>query len=169
MRADLREAHALMTLARHRCASCVGTGRSARAICNCVHRTVFRGCLRQYHGAGWYLDGVSYGYGCGIGIRSAEYRADFWLIARRHLDPLRWRVFEAHFLRRMQWRECCRELRMDRGTFFHAVYRIEQRLGRVFRELRPYALFPADVYFGNPDRLVDLYLSGSYNWMYAAA
>ena len=36
---------------------------------------------------------------------------------------------------------------MDRGNFFHAVYRIEQKLGKVFRELKPYALFPLDEYF----------------------
>jgi hypothetical protein len=36
---------------------------------------------------------------------------------------------------------------MDRGNFFHAVYRIEQKLGRVFRELEPYALFPVNEYF----------------------
>jgi hypothetical protein len=37
---------------------------------------------------------------------------------------------------------------MDRGAFFHAVYRIEQRLGRVFAELEPYALYPLSEYFG---------------------
>ena len=28
---------------------------------------------------------------------------------------------------------------MDRGNFFHSVYRIEQKLGKVFRELHPTA------------------------------
>jgi hypothetical protein len=37
---------------------------------------------------------------------------------------------------------------MDRGTFFHSIYRIEQRLGRVFAELEPYALYPLSEYFG---------------------
>jgi hypothetical protein len=37
---------------------------------------------------------------------------------------------------------------MDRGTFFHSIYRIEQRLGRVFAELEPYALYPVSEYFG---------------------
>ncbi len=36
---------------------------------------------------------------------------------------------------------------MDRGSFFHEVYRIEQKLGKTFRELEPYALFPLDEYF----------------------
>ena len=39
---------------------------------------------------------------------------------------------------------------MDRGDFFHAVDRIEQKLGRVFRQLEPYALFPVDDYFHGP-------------------
>ena len=43
-------------------------------------------------------------------------------------------------------------LKMDRGTFFHAVYRIQQKLGRVFREVEPYALFPLDEYFGGTAR-----------------
>jgi hypothetical protein len=37
---------------------------------------------------------------------------------------------------------------LDRGTFFHSIYRIEQRLGRVFAELEPYALYPLSEYFG---------------------
>jgi hypothetical protein len=37
---------------------------------------------------------------------------------------------------------------MDRGNFFHAVYRIQQQLGRAFRETKPFALFPLDEYFG---------------------
>jgi hypothetical protein len=41
---------------------------------------------------------------------------------------------------------------MDRGNFFHSVYRIQQKLGRVFRELQPYALYPLDEYFGGSVR-----------------
>jgi len=36
----------------------------------------------------------------------------------------------------------------DRGTFFHCVYRVEQKLGRTFREVQPYSLYPLDEYFG---------------------
>jgi hypothetical protein len=43
---------------------------------------------------------------------------------------------------------------MDRGNFFHSVYRIEQKLGRGFRELEPYALFPLDEYFNGPSRSI---------------
>jgi len=44
-------------------------------------------------------------------------------------------------------------MKIDRGTFFHSVYRIEQRLGRVFRELQPYGLYPLDEYFRGARRL----------------
>jgi hypothetical protein len=44
-------------------------------------------------------------------------------------------------------------LGIDRGNFFHAVYRIEQKLGRIFRELTPYPLFPVDDYFHGPSRI----------------
>lgn len=45
------------------------------------------------------------------------------------------------------WRLCTRRLQLDRGSFFHAVYRIQERLGRTFKELEPYALYPLDEYF----------------------
>jgi hypothetical protein len=32
------------------------------------------------------------------------------------------------------------------------VYRIQQKLGKVFRELQPYALYPLDEYFGGTIR-----------------
>ena len=57
------------------------------------------------------------------------------------------RLFRYHFLLGADWTLCTRKLGMSRGNFFHAVYRIEQKLGRVFRELQPYPLFPLDDYF----------------------
>jgi hypothetical protein len=38
-------------------------------------------------------------------------------------------------------------MKIDRGIFFHSVYRIQQKFGRVFRGLEPYSLFPLDEYF----------------------
>ena len=45
------------------------------------------------------------------------------------------------------WKLCCVKLNFDRGEFFHEAYRIEQKLGRIFREIEPHALFPVDQYF----------------------
>lgn len=74
--------------------------------------------------------------------------ADFYLVTKRTLDAFEFQLFRFHFLLGADWKLCCRRLKIDRGRFFHAVYRIEQKLGRVFRELQPYALFPLDEYFG---------------------
>ncbi|MFL6464752.1 MAG: hypothetical protein ACJ73N_10135 [Bryobacteraceae bacterium] len=41
---------------------------------------------------------------------------------------------------------------MERGAFFHEAYRIEQKLGRTFRELKPFSLFPLDEYFNSTGR-----------------
>jgi hypothetical protein len=43
-------------------------------------------------------------------------------------------------------------MNIDRGSFFHHVYNIEDRLGRVFAELTPYALYPVAEYFSGVDR-----------------
>jgi hypothetical protein len=79
------------------------------------------------------------------GYPKSEYMADFLSIARRTLgtDSIGFRVFTQHFERGHDWKICCRRLGMDRGSFFHEVYRVEAKLGRAFREVQPFALFPA--------------------------
>ena len=78
--------------------------------------------------------------------------ADFCLVSRRNLSEDEHRLFRYHFLLGADWTLCTGKLGMSRGNFFHAVYRIEQKLGRVFRELQPYPLFPLDDYFNGPSR-----------------
>jgi hypothetical protein len=41
---------------------------------------------------------------------------------------------------------------LDRGTLFHMVYRVEEKLGRAFAELKPYPLFPVADYFAGTVR-----------------
>jgi hypothetical protein len=41
---------------------------------------------------------------------------------------------------------------MDRGSFFHVAYRIQRKLGRAFKEMQPYPLFPLNDYFGGEQR-----------------
>ena len=74
--------------------------------------------------------------------------ADFCLISKRELTPFEHEIFRYHFLLGADWKLCCRQLKVDRGNFFHAVYRIQQKLGRTFATLEPYALYPVDEYFG---------------------
>ncbi len=82
------------------------------------------------------------------GRKDEEYIADFCLVSKRYLEEDEYKLFRYHFLLGADWKLCCRFLKMDRGVFFHNVYRIQPKLGRVFRELQPCALFPLDEYFG---------------------
>jgi hypothetical protein len=68
-------------------------------------------------------------------------------VSRRVLTDYEHTIFRYHFLLGADWKLCCRKLEMDRGNFFHSVYRIEQALGRAFRELQPCPLYPLHEYF----------------------
>jgi hypothetical protein len=81
------------------------------------------------------------------GRKNEEYIADFCLVSRRALTEADYQIFKFHFLLGADWRLCTRRLNIDRGSFFHSVYRIEEKLGRTYRELEPYGLFPLDEYF----------------------
>jgi hypothetical protein len=122
-----------------------------------VFRAIFRTCFnrfREFCADADHIGTVSLDFCRGRDGRRTysrkreEYVADFCLVSRRVLDDYEHRLFRFHFVLGADWRLCCRQLRMDRGTFFHEIYKIEQRLGRVFAELRPYALFPLSEYFG---------------------
>lgn len=84
------------------------------------------------------------------GRKDEEFAADFCLVSKRFLTESEYRILRYHFLLGADWKLCCQRFKIDRGTFFHSVYRIQQKLGRAFRELEPYALFPLDEYFHGP-------------------
>jgi hypothetical protein len=156
-----------LALARHNCTHCHGSGlrlgrKEVLAPCNCVLRTIFRVCYDRFVRCATqepYLSRTSQEPGLGRtrpttwGRKDEEYVADFCLVSRRTLDDVEHRLFRYHFILGADWKLCTRRLGIDRGTFFHAVYRIEEKLGRVFRELEPYSLFPLDEYFHGPSRL----------------
>lgn len=148
-------------LAKTTCALCHGYGlrliRGGKEVpCNCVFRAVFRACFHRFRECATrekHMSTVTLEFCPGregrrsYSRKTEEYVADFCLVSRRTLDDLEHRVFRFHFLLGADWKLCCRQMRIDRGNFFHAVYRIEQKLGRAFAELEPYALFPVDEYF----------------------
>lgn len=157
----------ILALAKETCTQCQGYGlrRSSRkgpaSPCNCVLRGIFKACyarfrqciMKQQHVSTVRLEQVG-GKDRRMtwGRKDEEYVADFCLVSRRVLDEEEYRIFRFHYLLGADWRLCCRRLNMDRGTFFHSVYRIQQKLGKVFRELEPYALYPLDEYFGGTVR-----------------
>lgn len=159
-------------LASTKCVHCHGLGlREARGKmvpCACVFRSIFRACYARFRKCVEQekrYSRVSLEYsprGCRRitwGMKNEEYMADFYLVSRRHLTPEEWRLFRYHFLLGADSKLCIRKLKVDRGQFFHMVYRIEEKLGRVFRELQPYSLYPLDEYFHgrteNPWRSMD--------------
>ena len=155
-----------LAVAKQSCTHCLGNGirlvRNGKEVpCNCVFRAVFRACYNRFRecvASGTHTSTVTLEPCHGReGRRSysrkrEEYMADFCLVSRRVLDEYEYRIFKYHFLLGADWKLCCRQMKIDRGTFFHSVYRIEQRLGRTFVELKPYALFPLDEYFGSTPR-----------------
>lgn len=152
-----------LALASHDCVYCNGLGLKTRKRsgemqpCGCVLRMVFNTVVGRYR----YIQQTQArsSYCTPMMIKhgrehkrvwsraNEEFCADFYLVAKRSLDGQEWKIFETHILARNDWRHCTRILGMDRGNFFHAVYRIQQKLGRIFMALRPYALFPIDEYF----------------------
>lgn len=129
--------------------------------CACVLRSIFRACYDHFRRCVTEersLTRVTLETGSGRkpvtswGRKDEEFVADFCLVTKRYLDNLEYKVFKIHFLLGADWRLCCRRLNVDRGNFFHTVYRVQEKLGRVFRELEPYALFPVDEYYYGPPR-----------------
>jgi hypothetical protein len=153
-----------LALAQHDCSFCFGLGMRAGknykwTPCNCVLRSIFRACLHRFHDCIGNGGGVSQ---CAYvaqerrshvwSMKGQEYVADFSLVARRVLNDNEYRLFKFHCLYGAPWHVCAPLLHFNRGEFFHEVYRIQQKLGRRFRELQPYALYPLDEYFGGTVR-----------------
>ena len=153
-------------LAKASCNYCHGYGllpvlRGEESPCNCVFRAIFRACYRRFwecvslgahtNAVTWERCGGPTGYRA-YSRKREEFMADFCLVSQRTLEDNENRVFRHHFLLGADWRLCCRQLHIDRGTYFHLIYNIENRLGRVFAELSPYALYPVAEYFSGMDR-----------------
>ena len=150
-----------LVLANPTCSFCHGQGifstrRRDSAPCNCVLRAIFRACYRRFRHC---VEKEKFMTKASLTITSSkerrltwgrkdeEYIADFYLVSKRSLDPFEYRVFKYHFLLGADWKLCTRKLGIDKGAFFHQVYRIQSKLGRVFRELKPYPLYPLNEYF----------------------
>lgn len=148
-------------LASPQCTTCHGMGlrigkRGKEVPCNCVMRSIFRACFRRFRQCvekEKHLSQCTFQFTGGRdtkmvwGRKNEEYIADFLMMVRRHLDDSEYRVFRFHYLLGADWRLCCMKLKLDRGNFFHYIYRLEARLGRAFREEQPYGLYPLDEYF----------------------
>ena len=149
-------------IARVSCKYCQGNGtrlvRNTREVpSNCIFRAAFRACLNRFRecaARGAHASTVSLDLSGGRESRRSysrkteEFMADFCLVSQRVLNDFDHKVFRYHFLLGADWKLCCRQMKMDRGLFFHTIYKIEQQLGRAFAELEPYPLYPVTEYFG---------------------
>ncbi|HUB34477.1 MAG TPA: hypothetical protein VMA31_15670 [Bryobacteraceae bacterium] len=135
--------------------------RGADKPCSCIFRAIFKLCYSRFcefaaaeeqpgsvsldsaHGPSGYR---SYSF------KRQEYVADFCLAARRALTEPEYKLFRYTFLLGADSQLCCRYLGMERGYYFHAVYRLEAKLGRYFAEIEPYPLYPVDEYMGGTVR-----------------
>ena len=152
-----------IAIAKQSCTQCHGFGLRGKSSrngsempCNCVLRAIFRSCYTRFRLCLAKEKRISQARFEIIGgperravwgRKDEEYVADFCLVSRRALNDSEYRIFRLHFLLGADWKLCCRQLNLDRGAFFHDIYRIEQKLGRAFREVEPYALFPLSDYF----------------------
>jgi len=149
-------------LASASCVFCRGLGLRKTPVkeeakpCGCVFRAIFRACFVRYRHcsekagvtSSLTLDHSEGPKGNRLyGRRNEEYIADFELVCRRSLNQDEYEVFKWHFLQGADWKLCIEKIGIDKGTFFHRVYLLQEKLGRVFRELQPYSLFPLDEYF----------------------
>lgn len=141
-------------------------------VCGCVWRAAFRACLGKHH----YCQ--SHGMGAVRvvqferksqpggrtlllrGHRNVEFSVDFLLVARRALAgrAIERAVFDVHCVGGREWRAALAEINrklgatlprpLDRGQFFHALYRLQALVGQALVETKPYRLYPLDEYFG---------------------
>ena len=132
-----------LALAQQSCTYCYGLGlRPGRGgvstPCNCVFRAIFRACYARFKkctSKEKYISRVSLEANPGQqrkatwGLKNEEYIADFCLVSRRTLSDRENTIFKYHYLLGADWKLCCRKLNIDRGTFFHEIYRIEQKIG----------------------------------------
>lgn len=130
--------------------------------CNCVLRSIFRICLNRYRSILVNQESIRTGSAVvAICFRETsggrrgfvwsrpheEYLADIHAVARRTIEGNERKLFLLYHLAGFEWKEVSRALGLNRGEFFHSVYRVEQKLGKAFAETEPCALFPPEEYF----------------------
>ena len=150
-----------IALAVEGCAKCGGTGArfgNRTHLCGCVKRAIFDALHTKYHNIASRMEALSSCVPTAViggkeshftwGMKNEEFSADFYLLAKRVLDAQHFRVFQLHIIDGWDWRYCCERLGINRGAFFHAVYRLQEAVGLAAVELRPYPLYPIDEYLG---------------------
>lgn len=125
--------------------------------CGCVFRAIFRACYKRFRNIlhneaqpgrlSLSATNRAAGRALNYGFPKQEYCADLYLVTKRSLTAEEWKVFDAHYLMGGDWKFCAEKIGIDKGKFFHLLYVIQEKLGRIYAELKPHALYPIDEYF----------------------
>lgn len=133
-------------LAKQQCGLCFGLGIVQRRAslqdspCGCVLREIFRICYEQFQES-------SRSFGA---HEHQQYALDFQIVARRHLSLEDYNIFREYFVNVLPWQGAALRLRLSRSGYFDRLYRIEERLGRAYADIRPHALYPTAAYLAQP-------------------
>lgn len=154
-----------LALSKSSCSYCHGLGFALTysryySPCKCVMRRVFRLCLFKYREVSNSYDSMhqvrydlvpakNTGNRAMYSRPKQEFVADFEIIAKRIFaaSSKEYQVFQLYFLAGQDWKVCTRVVGINRGKFFHMVYKVEECLGRAYFEVRPYPLYPTADYF----------------------
>ena len=157
-----------LALSQTGCVYCCGLGQmrnNPEKTCECVWRSIARSVLRKFKECATgdslhpvELDSVRQPGRRAVGFvrKKQNYCADVYLTAKRHLSAREWDIFRFFHLQGAGWKLCGHRLGMDKVTVFRNVYRIEEKMGRVWATLAPYSLYPCVEYFSNTDSRVDV-------------
>ncbi|MGO9262715.1 MAG: hypothetical protein ACLQU1_41525 [Bryobacteraceae bacterium] len=158
-----------IALASMHCTHCHGLGLQKHGTycvpCGCVTRAIFKACFNRFKSCVTKDKGAStvklerLGMGTGrsshmtFGRKTEEYIADFYLICKRTLTEAEWDLFRFHYLLGADWNLLQRHFTsLSREAFVTMTQTMEHKLGRVFRETAPFALYPLDEYFSATTR-----------------
>jgi hypothetical protein len=153
----------VLGLARPGCTNCHGRGWFSATpgyACHCVTRSIFRQLMAEWHKvkdaehlAQFRVEQIGQrgGKTCRRGtwsMKRPEFVADLELLVKRVLAPSDFRVWRLWHCYGADHHTMQRITGMNKGEVFHTVYRIETKVGREARQLKPYALFPVADYYG---------------------
>ncbi|MGA2716683.1 MAG: hypothetical protein ABSG41_26640 [Bryobacteraceae bacterium] len=157
-----------LLMASQTCGRCNGTGRNKKlgkdtidaVSCRCVFIGIFRECHRRFRQCNEnpkHLSVTSLVMTHGVnasrsfGRKNEEYLADFTLISARVLG----RGTREHWLFTLRYLQGAdpsliqRRMGITGEEYRNTDARVIEKLGRAFRDTKPYSLFPLDEYFSS--------------------
>lgn len=157
-----------LLMASETCGRCNGTGRNKKlgkdnvdaVSCTCVFIGIFREChrrFRQYNEKPKHLSITSFVRTHGadasrsFGRKNEEFLADYICIAKRTLGPesFDYKIFKFRYLLGADASLIQRRMKITGEQYRNTDARIIEKLGRAFRDTKPYSLFPLDEYFSS--------------------